>query len=319
MSLIRSDGWFKSTLGAAIVGANVYVLTQPANTTLMTPQATLYSDSNGLMPLPQPVTTDAFGHYYFYVTPGTYTLLITLNGTTQQVYPDQSLGGSVTTLLETNGIVNTFQATLNLKQGTSLGLTTDGAGGVTLTTTGIDLTFAVQPAWWTSGDGSNYSFIPGNNGRLGSSANAVKFWMVRIPSYIAVGRISLNTFAGTEVAGSVGGFAMYNSSGTVKLFSWDNIDTSIPGLQTFVLPSQIVVPGGIYYFASANSNVGSNPTTQGGYLTLQTSETSQAYNFFQIRSGIGSTVLSAGVMPATLGTLAKSTGIGIIPCICMQP
>lgn len=319
MPIVRSDGWFKSSTGAAIVGAQVYVLTQPANTTLIAPQATLYSDPGGIVPLTQPLITDAFGHYYFYVNGGTYTILISLNGTTQQVYTDQSIGGAVTTLLETNSVANTFQATLNLIQGTNIGLVTNGAGGVTITVTSIDLTFAVQPSWWMSGDGSNYPFKSGAaGGRLGSSpANAVKFWMVRIYNYITISRLSLVN--ATAVAGSFGGFGLYNNTGTIKLFSWDNINTAVVGLQSFTLPSSIFVPPGTYMFACANSSAVTDPFTEGGYQTLQSSDTSQPWNALHVRSGIGTTVLSgAGAMPSTLGTLATNTALSLIPCVCMQ-
>src|ERR1700693_6001495 len=92
----RSDGWVKAVTGQAVPGAQVYVATQPANiaTAPPSPLATIYSDPNGLVPITQPILTDGFGHYDFYVLPGTYTVMIALNGVVQQVYPDQSIGVS---------------------------------------------------------------------------------------------------------------------------------------------------------------------------------------------------------------------------------
>lgn len=150
----RSDLFIKSALGPAIPGAQVYVCGQPANTVQAkipgtqnldpswtpSPQQQLYSDASGMSPLSQPVITDGFGHCYFYVTPGTYTIVVMNSGRVQQVYADQSIGlgtGSSSTLtLQTNGVPNTLQTLLNLIPGTNVTLTPDGAGGVTVASSG---------------------------------------------------------------------------------------------------------------------------------------------------------------------------------------
>lgn len=150
----RSDLFIKTALGPAVAGAKVYVCSQPANTVQSmipgtqnldpawtpSPQQQLYSDTNGIVPLPQPVITDGLGHCYFYVTPGTYTVVVMNGGRVQQVYADQSIGlgsGSSSTLtLQTNGVPNTLQTILNLISGTNVTLTPDGSGGVTIAASG---------------------------------------------------------------------------------------------------------------------------------------------------------------------------------------
>jgi hypothetical protein len=101
----RSDGWVKAVTGQAIPGAQVYVALQPANVAFAPPSplASIFSDPAGLVPIAQPIITDGFGHYDFYVLPGTYTAVVALNSVIQQVYPDQSIGvagggGSVTSV-----------------------------------------------------------------------------------------------------------------------------------------------------------------------------------------------------------------------------
>jgi hypothetical protein len=99
-SFYRNDGFVKSTLGPAVPGAQIFVCTQPANVPTglspvaptPTPLALIYSDPNGLVPITQPILTDGFGHYDFYVLPGTYDISVYLNGKLQQEYPDQSIG-----------------------------------------------------------------------------------------------------------------------------------------------------------------------------------------------------------------------------------
>jgi hypothetical protein len=96
----RSDGFVKSAIGPAVPGAQVFLCQQPANlpTSLTatvptpTPLQSIYSDPNGLVPITQPILTDGFGHYDFYVLPGTYTLAVYLSGVLQQQYADQTIG-----------------------------------------------------------------------------------------------------------------------------------------------------------------------------------------------------------------------------------
>ena len=91
--LFRSDGWVKTVLGQAIAGAQVYVCTQPANlVNPPTPLASIFADPLGNAPITQPVPTDGFGHYDFYVAYGTYTVVIVNGGNIQAIYPDQTIG-----------------------------------------------------------------------------------------------------------------------------------------------------------------------------------------------------------------------------------
>ena len=96
MSLFRFDGWVRNVLGQALAGVQVYVCTQPANTTDIPPSplASVFSDVNGLLPITQPISSDGFGHYDFYVASGFYTIVEVIGGTIKQVYPDQSPMGS---------------------------------------------------------------------------------------------------------------------------------------------------------------------------------------------------------------------------------
>lgn len=140
----RFDGWVKSAQGAAVPGAQVYVCTQPANTSTAppTPLAAAYSDVNGLVPITQPVLTDGFGHYDFYVAAGRYTIVVALGAVIQQIYEDQvpmgaNVGGTDSTpVLKTDGVANVTQDILDLKSGTGITLTSDVSGGVTVDSSG---------------------------------------------------------------------------------------------------------------------------------------------------------------------------------------
>lgn len=139
----RSDGWVKSALGPAVPGSQIYVCLQPANIATLPPSplANIFSDPNGLVPLPQPVITDGFGHYDFYMQAGVYTLVVGLGGIIQQVYPDQSSGGAspsrgggsgTALVLQTNGTNNANQLLLNLIGAGSIVVTDEGNGTIAI-------------------------------------------------------------------------------------------------------------------------------------------------------------------------------------------
>src|SRR5271167_3332405 len=87
MPLFRYDG--DVTLNAptyqAMGEVNVYVCSQPSNavpppdnnTTPIPPSplAVIYADVNGT-PLANPAITDPNGHYFFYINPGTYDVIV---------------------------------------------------------------------------------------------------------------------------------------------------------------------------------------------------------------------------------------------------
>src|ERR1039458_382497 len=92
-TLFRFEGWVKTPLGPAVAGAQIFVCSQPVNTLFPpTPQVQLFSDPAGQVPLSQPVYTDGFGHYAFYLAPTVSTLVVAISGLIQQVYPDQEAG-----------------------------------------------------------------------------------------------------------------------------------------------------------------------------------------------------------------------------------
>ena len=92
--LFRYDLWAKTAQGPALAGIQVYVTTQPSNTTAVPPSplASIFSDPLGASPVTQPGVTDGFGHFAFYALAGLYTVTIAIGGVIQNVYPDQNLG-----------------------------------------------------------------------------------------------------------------------------------------------------------------------------------------------------------------------------------
>jgi hypothetical protein len=101
----RFDCIVINAIGEAMPACNVYVCTQPANTSAIPPSplATLYTDPTGDTILPNPVQADGNGNVFFYAPVGVYTLVyfdpynrIFPN---PQVFPDQQIvtpgGGSV--------------------------------------------------------------------------------------------------------------------------------------------------------------------------------------------------------------------------------
>ena len=94
------NAWIKSTLGPAVPGAQVFVVTNNSPNTptklsqgAVGPQQQVYSDTAGLFPISQPLITSGFGYANCYAPAGVYTVLVYLGGMLQATYPDQSVGG----------------------------------------------------------------------------------------------------------------------------------------------------------------------------------------------------------------------------------
>lgn len=94
MAILRRDDTIQNTLGHAIAGASVVYLTQPANTSALTPLANVYSDTTGT-PTTNPQITDGYGHAAAYLNDGQlYTIVYVYPNSTKVIYPDQFVGSS---------------------------------------------------------------------------------------------------------------------------------------------------------------------------------------------------------------------------------
>jgi hypothetical protein len=99
MAFFRDDRYVTDGLGRALSGAQVYYLTQPANTSVFppTPLALLFTSEAGTIPLTNPVITDGFGHSFAYMDNTVqYTVYIAhpLFGQYPIILPDQAIAGS---------------------------------------------------------------------------------------------------------------------------------------------------------------------------------------------------------------------------------
>ncbi len=164
----RIDGWVKTSLGPAVAGAQIWVLSQPANVVAPTPAPrttpipfspnptiNIFSDQ-GITPITQPVVTDGQGHYDFYISPQIFTLAVYYGGKLQVFYPDQSAGsvgsaGGTTIALLTNGSPNFNQNVLNLQQGAGITIVTDNLGNATFTSTALPGGVSINPTPPTPG------------------------------------------------------------------------------------------------------------------------------------------------------------------------
>lgn len=120
-SYYRRDEWVTDAQGNAISGAGVYVCSQPATTNTIPPSplVQLYADPNGVTPLAQPVQTDGYGHAFYYVSPGIYTVVYYSPQIQQVTLLDQDINaGSVAIPVPINqggtGATTANQAIVNL-------------------------------------------------------------------------------------------------------------------------------------------------------------------------------------------------------------
>jgi hypothetical protein len=176
----RYDAWASNPVGPAVIGGQVFVCSQPVQSSPTTlangnpsPLATTYADPLGASALIQPVITDGFGHADFYVAAGTYTVLVYWSGVLQLVLPDQVIGASGVGSIqfETNGFLNTSQSVENLIAGLNISLTADSFGGTTIASTLPLLTDGTPNADQTVEDLLSGTNIHLTNSSAGTSIN----------------------------------------------------------------------------------------------------------------------------------------------------
>jgi hypothetical protein len=119
----------QTAMGQAVPGAQVYFLTQPANTSTLTPLATVYSNSAGTGgPVTQPLTTNGFGECSAYLAQGVYTVVYISQYTGQLNYVDQNvvIGGQT----PTGALLTSPSASQGPTQpsGTNFSVVTSGGG-----------------------------------------------------------------------------------------------------------------------------------------------------------------------------------------------
>jgi hypothetical protein len=106
----RNDQWTQDAQGNAISGAATYVCSQPATTTSIPPSplVPLYEDPAGVIPITNPVISDGYGHSFFYVASGTYTLLTTSPQIQTVILPDQIISGVISPITSSplSGAIN---------------------------------------------------------------------------------------------------------------------------------------------------------------------------------------------------------------------
>lgn len=140
----RKDDMVLNARGTPQAGANVAVCLPGANTavTPCAPRANIYSDAALTQAKPNPITTDGLGNYFFYATPGKYTLQIYGPGITTKVIPDvivpiDPMAPAFSSITASGGI-SAFSLSL------SGNLTVNGSAAVTLGLTAPAVTMANQ-------------------------------------------------------------------------------------------------------------------------------------------------------------------------------
>lgn len=314
-TFFRSDGWVKAATGAAIPGAQVYLAQQPANVAFAPPSPlqSIFSDPNGLVPITQPIITDGFGHYDFYVTPGTYTLVVALNSVIQQVYSDQSIGLSVS---GSSGTV------------TSVGLT-DGSGflsitGSPITSSGnITINFSTEPANKVfAGPSSGPNVVPTFRSLVISDLPSIAF--SNLTGNIAVSQMNSGTSAssstfwrgdGTWASGGIGGFPVssvtprigdtlrYNEYGDTQ---WDIVNGVPKYYSMYSNPSTITSSQG---YSTNLTGAGTTPSTIGTQASVIPTATEPVFQSSS-RVATQSTNLAVGVIFFNQGGPSGSVTLG---------
>jgi hypothetical protein len=237
VALTRVQDIVLDSVSRPVPGASVAVLTQPATATTQpgSPLASIFQDSAGLIPMPNPTTTDGLGNYDFYVAAGVYTLQIYGNKIYSATSPQQLL-------------IPDLQVALLVTPSTaSAGQFVSGmdANGNLLYGTPTNSTVVVNT---NAQSGTSYTVLNSDQGKLVTFNNASAI-AVTLPQAGASGLFTTGWFAYFENIGS----------GTVTI---SPAVSTIDGLTSLVLAQNsgaIIVSNGTNY--STMRGVGATTNT----------------------------------------------------------
>jgi hypothetical protein len=240
--------------------------------------------------------------------PNSNQLLLNLVGQNSVSVVDAGNGtvnitGSV---FQTNGVTNTLQTTLNLKNGPNITLTPDALGGVTINALSGGTSFGVSGQGWFLG-AQNLAPISNDSGHGISTNGTVYAVQIILESTWVISKASAMVVTGN---GSLQNFTagIYNIAGTSLLINGGTFDTT--GSQRYrvnPLSLAVTLAPGVYWFAW-----GSNGTSGGSVLChdleIWFQQMLNGIDFANpqtppTRFATAANALSGGGLPATLGVL----------------
>ena len=258
-------------MGQAISGAQVYFLTQPANTSALTPLATVYTSSTESSTAKQPLQTNGFGQCSAYLAAGTYTVCYVSPTTGQICNADQTVylpglpltGGTITGNLTVTGTTTstndnsttvnttTVNATGNVTAGTLFQTANPPGGSATaLEVSTQNYTDTSQMINVTSLGCSPTATASTNNACFQTMANNLQGKTYFIPSgiYNINGCISIPLVGGWHIIGESEWGTIINSttSGCIFQFTAEDVNNfSMEKIQFSYSTQQTAPVGGV--------------------------------------------------------------------------
>lgn len=170
------------------------------------------------------------------------------------------------------------------------------------------------------GDWENTPMIlcPACNGDFNQgTANLVFVWQFRLTNTFTFNALSIKV-SNLTGGGTTVGIAIYSSTGN-RLVHWDSIPYTSsspptgcnPGCTVNPTGGAVTLPPGYYYWAAAELASNQSNQTGGGITFSGSGEGVKPWNTRSVvRTGTAANAMSAGVLPATLGTLSAGFPVG---------
>lgn len=160
------------------------------------------------------------------------------------------------------------------------------------------------PGYLGNWEGTPFVLTPGGQGNFSNSAavNTVEVFMFRLDFPMSFNTLTFQT-ANSSPNGTVA-FGVYSYSGN-RLVHWDNFFMQFNNfkMQAQATGGPVLLLPGYYYWAYASS-LTSSLTSAGSLVNSHSGESVKPWNNNGIvRTGFATNLMSAGVLPATLGAL----------------
>lgn len=209
--------------------------------------------------------------------------------------------------LNVNGTLASSQNRQNLQsQDDSVTITDLGGGNIDFHVDTGGGGISTPGAGWFIGPGifQPVNVNPGSGASVTSADNVVRFLSFVLPISVTIRTCTVRLTAG--LGSQVVGVGIYDINGNAVLRTSFTLTTTSPVTNTF---SPVTLPAGVYFLAQS-ANPG--PTTSCISVVVST-DAYPVINAVNPSYGHAANVMSAGVMPATLGALTGDTANSVVP------
>ena len=209
-------------------------------------------------------------------------------------------------IFENNGNLNSSQTLLNLESTDSSVVITDkGAGTINLQAVASGFGTSGIGGFWSAGFPMASAYGQALSGTtISTTINQVSVFQFTLYAPFTISSVA--AYVTANASGATMNFGVYSTAGA-KLLDSGSLSAATNNVAVRNTITPVTLPAGIYYFAQSTSNTGVQVT---GFTLGSTHWDDMMNAVGTVKNGQAANLTSAGVMPATLGTITADAIYG---------